>query len=69
MNKEELEEEGERERVMRHLLEASDDELGIPNGEFLVGEGVDGVALSDALWELEDEAANYYTLFQSQLFM
>lgn len=70
----ELEEE-ERERVMRHLLEASDDELGIPNGEFFVGdedEGVmnGGVALcGDALWEFEDEAANYYTLFQSHLFM
>ncbi|KAG7032206.1 hypothetical protein SDJN02_06249, partial [Cucurbita argyrosperma subsp. argyrosperma] len=63
------EEGGERERVMRHLLEASDDELGIPNSEFMVGEGVDGVALCDALWELEDEAANYYTLFHSQLFM
>ncbi|XP_022151083.1 histone-lysine N-methyltransferase SETD1A [Momordica charantia] len=66
------EDEEERERVMRHLLEASDDELGlglgIPNGEFLVEE--QGVSsLCDALWELEDEAANYYTLFQSQLFM
>ena len=66
----ETEEEGESERVMRHLLQASDDELGIPAGEFLVGDGVNGVLpFCDAFWELEDEAANYYTLFQSQLFM
>lgn len=72
--------------IIRHLLEASDDELGLPNGV-----GVDGTVSSgdedfnglddddidkhnsslfcDGLWELEDEAANYQTLLQSQLFM
>ncbi|GAB4829178.1 hypothetical protein Ancab_018843 [Ancistrocladus abbreviatus] len=80
-------EEEERERVMRHLLEASDDELGIPNTEgrevvvveddynqgVVVGEinGRDLLSLGgDGLWEFEDhEAANYYTLFRSELFM
>ncbi|KAI3818193.1 hypothetical protein L1987_11996 [Smallanthus sonchifolius] len=74
----------EKERVIRHLLEASDDELGIPSrvdgdGDGGGGGGGDDVAggdygefsfdLSDGLWELEDEAANYYTLLQSELFM
>ncbi|GMH01705.1 hypothetical protein Nepgr_003544 [Nepenthes gracilis] len=74
------EEDDERDRVMRHLLEASDDELGIPNIEgrsaedgkgVVVGEidGGDLLHLDDGLWELEDEAANYYTLLQSELFM
>lgn len=66
--------ENDKERVMRHLLEASDDELGIPNREIVFdGEngfnGGDGFSFSDSLWELEDEAANYYTLLQSELFM
>ncbi|GMI87370.1 hypothetical protein like AT1G69760 [Hibiscus trionum] len=67
----------DKEQVIRHLLEASDDELGIPNREGDVGvefnEGFDNggncFALCDGLWELEDEAANYYTLLQSELFM
>lgn len=67
--------EEEKERVMRHLLEASDDELGIPNRE--VGfDGDDGFnggdigfSVTQGLWELEDEAANYYALLQSELFM
>ncbi|XP_075506907.1 uncharacterized protein LOC142543494 [Primulina tabacum] len=61
--------------VMRHLLEASDDELGIPNREdndvveMKSGENFP-FALSDhGLWELEDETANYYTVLQSELFM
>lgn len=80
-----------KEQVIRHLLEASDDELGIPNREdgdgdggrggggdvgfevFELEEGFNnggnGFALCDGLWELEDEAANYYTLLQSELFM
>ncbi|GLT98403.1 hypothetical protein SLE2022_159090 [Rubroshorea leprosula] len=71
----------DEEDVIRHLLEASDDELGIPNreagvevvgggGEDLNGGG-DGLlpVWSDGFWELEDEAANYYTLLQSELFM
>lgn len=69
-------EEDDKERVIRHLLEASDDELGIPNREVGVAydrdEGFDGVdvfSLCDGLWELEDEAANYYALMQSELFM
>ena len=62
--------------VMRHLLEASDDELGIPNttDENAV-ENFNGVedlpfAFTDhELWEFEDVAANYYTVLQSELFM
>ncbi|KAJ0242769.1 hypothetical protein HA466_0200500 [Hirschfeldia incana] len=73
----------DKEKVMKHLLEASDDELGIPNTEF--GESYEMVknesnqdyfngfnildGFGDGLWELEDEAANYYTLLQSELFM
>ncbi|KVH96115.1 uncharacterized protein LOC112527891 [Cynara cardunculus var. scolymus] len=71
---------GDKERVIRHLLEASDDELGIPNrvgdgdgggeDDILAGEEVGfPVALCDGLWELEDEAANYYTLLHSELIM
>ncbi|KAK9050992.1 hypothetical protein SSX86_027617 [Deinandra increscens subsp. villosa] len=79
-NKKELtDDEDEKERVIRHLLEASDDELGIPS-RVDVGDAGDGggggggcgdfpVGLCDGLWELEDEAANYYTLLQSELFM
>ncbi|MFS8020858.1 hypothetical protein Hanom_Chr16g01420711 [Helianthus anomalus] len=70
--------------VIRHLLEASDDELGIPSrvddsGDCDVTGGDDDVTGGDGggdggygdfwLWELEDEAANYYTLLQSELFM
>lgn len=75
-------EDGDKERVIRHLLEASDDELGIPNrvadgdgdgggdDDVLAGEeGGFPVALCDGLWELEDEAANYYTLLHSELIM
>ncbi|KAG9451250.1 hypothetical protein H6P81_011215 [Aristolochia fimbriata] len=67
---------GEGEVVMKHLLEASDDELGIPSWEN--GEGVEARGESrgvgeflgyDGFWEFEDEAANYYTLLQSELFM
>ncbi|XP_061992778.1 uncharacterized protein LOC133710658 [Rosa rugosa] len=76
----EQEDESSVERVMRHLLEASDDELGIPNreagnGGFEDAEeavfnfGDNGLSLCDGLWELEDEAANYYALVQSELFM
>ncbi|KAK9277357.1 hypothetical protein L1049_006899 [Liquidambar formosana] len=69
------EEEDDKERVIRHLLEASDDELGIPHRDVRVGDGEDGFnggdgfSFCDGLWELEDEAANYYTLLQSELFM
>ncbi|XP_022775794.1 uncharacterized protein LOC111317624 [Durio zibethinus] len=77
--KDEDHQDDDKERVIRHLLEASDDELGIPNREDGVGVEVvdfeegcnnDGnvFALCDGLWELEDEAANYYTLLQSELF-
>ncbi|XVF03365.1 hypothetical protein REPUB_Repub04eG0254800 [Reevesia pubescens] len=74
----------DKEKVIRHLLEASDDELGIPNRkDGGVGVGVEVVefdvegfnnngginGFGDGLWELEDEAANYYTLLQSELFM
>lgn len=63
----------EEEEVLRHLLEASDDDLGIPQPE-----NGGGVAVSregsevftyDEIWELEDVAANYYTWLQSELFM
>ncbi|CAB4295205.1 unnamed protein product [Prunus armeniaca] len=74
------EQEDDGERVMRHLLEASDDELGIPQREEVSGFDdaedagfnglmMDGFSFGDGLWELEDEAANYYTLVQSELFM
>lgn len=81
----------DRERVLRHLLEASDDELGLPSRDDgtsssnIISESslisvnavddVEGLTLTnlmtsfDGLWELEDEAANYYTLLQSELFM
>ncbi|KAK6931209.1 hypothetical protein RJ641_003002 [Dillenia turbinata] len=72
-------EEEDKERVIRHLLEASDDELGIPNIEVRsngddevglnAGDGFGGFGFGDGFWELEDEAANYYTLLQSELFM
>ncbi|KAM5567168.1 hypothetical protein ABKV19_015333 [Rosa sericea] len=75
----EQEDESSVERVMRHLLEASDDELGIPNREAgngfedaeeaVFNFGDNGLSLCDGLWELEDEAANYYALVQSELFM
>ncbi|KAL8533856.1 hypothetical protein ACS0TY_010039 [Phlomoides rotata] len=64
--------------VMRHLLEASDDELGIPNprdeNNFVEelnysGENFPFAFNDSGLWELEDEAANYYTVLQSELFM
>ncbi|XP_062111641.1 uncharacterized protein LOC133823073 [Humulus lupulus] len=69
------EQEVEKERVMRHLLEASDDELGIPNMDVGSDSGVGfdsgdfGFPVTEGLWELEDEAANYYALLQSELFM
>jgi hypothetical protein len=67
------EEDGEKEKVIRHLLEASDDELGIPSkvdgGDVEINGGDLSFALCDGLWEIEDEAANYYTLLQSELFM
>ncbi|XP_019170544.1 PREDICTED: uncharacterized protein LOC109166109 [Ipomoea nil] len=74
-------ENGDRFSVIRHLLEASDDELGIPAGSGMDGGGGNGTtdggggadlpafSLSDGLWELEDESANYYSLLHSQLFM
>ncbi|KAL6570043.1 hypothetical protein OROMI_014557 [Orobanche minor] len=63
--------------VMRHLLEASDDELGIPNTEEPYSnvdekssiENLPFESVDDGLWELEDVAANYYTMLQSELFM
>ncbi|GFZ00143.1 hypothetical protein Acr_13g0015420 [Actinidia rufa] len=66
--------EDERERFMRHLLEASDDELGIPNrtvdGDYEEGiNGGDEVSACDGLWELDDDVANYHSLFQSELLM
>ncbi|KAI4314184.1 hypothetical protein L6164_027118 [Bauhinia variegata] len=80
-----IKEDDDKERVMRHLLEASDDELGIPNrssGELgqdgfvmdfredEVNNGTNSFAsLCDGLWELEDETANYYTLLQSEFFL
>ncbi|KAL2349273.1 hypothetical protein Fmac_003273 [Flemingia macrophylla] len=73
------EEESDKERVMRHLLHASDDELGIPSsgdndgflgfGEDRVNIGDEFSSLCDKLWELEDERANYYAFLQSELFL
>lgn len=71
----EEEEEEDNERVIRHLLEASDDELGIPQREIQVcgGDEIYGgdafAGCDDGFWQLEDEAANYYALLQAELFM
>nr|GMD27476.1 uncharacterized protein LOC109166109 [Ipomoea batatas]GME09840.1 uncharacterized protein LOC109166109 [Ipomoea batatas] len=73
----EEDENGDRFSVIKHLLEASDDELGIPAGGGVDGAGAGAgagadfpaISLSDGLWELEDESANYYSLLHSQLFM
>nr|GEY96141.1 hypothetical protein [Tanacetum cinerariifolium] len=61
--KEEAEDE-DKEMVIRHLLEASDDELGIPNrvaNDDVLDVKNDGfpVSLSYGLLELEDDVANY----------
>ncbi|KAL9225913.1 hypothetical protein vseg_001787 [Gypsophila vaccaria] len=73
------------EEVMKHLLEASDDELGLPNtcSDFS-GPDMDGCdlrvghvdggdllwGLGEGLWEFEDhEANNYYSFLQSEIFM
>lgn len=62
--------------VMRHLLEASDDELGIPNTtdensveSFQSVENLPFAFTDHGLWELEDVTANYYSVLQSELFM
>lgn len=62
--------------VMRHLLEASDDELGIPNCaeenndvELKSDENISLNFFDNGLWEFEDVAANYYAVLQSELFM
>lgn len=63
--------------VMRHLLEASDDELGIPNCmeeennnvELKSDENNSLNSFDNGLWEFEDVAANYYAILQSELFM
>ncbi|KAJ4960304.1 hypothetical protein NE237_020214 [Protea cynaroides] len=95
----EEEEKGMSTHIIRHLLEASDDELGIPQtqirfqtskyedeevihsdglgglyfGDISNEEGRSGISFygvhEDGLWDFEDEAANYYTLLQSELFM
>ncbi|KAK1379608.1 Zinc finger CCHC domain protein [Heracleum sosnowskyi] len=74
----EEEDEEEKERMIRHLLEASDDELGLPNkSSVLLGEDFsdpvnlfyDPFLCCDGIWELEDEVANYSTLLQAELFM
>lgn len=76
--KEKEEEESEKEKVMRHLLQASDDELGIPSSgdgvfEFVGEDGFNSEngfsSLCDKMWELEDERANYYAFLQSELFL
>ncbi|KAL3501394.1 hypothetical protein ACH5RR_035843 [Cinchona calisaya] len=64
----------DRLRMMKHLLEASDDELGLPNrlesgDEEIISEEKNHPFLGDGLWEFEDDAADYYTLLQSELFM
>lgn len=79
-NNESIEEDDERVRVMRHLLEASDDELGIPNRVEESGEEEETgsgdkqqLFLSgDWKWQFEDDAADYYYNFmhlQSELFI
>ncbi|KAL1806339.1 hypothetical protein ACET3Z_029407 [Daucus carota] len=71
------EEDDEKERMIRHLLEASDDELGLPDKSSGLGEDFigpvdlfdDPFSCCDGIWELEDEVANYSTLLQAELFM
>ncbi|XP_060185271.1 uncharacterized protein LOC132614763 [Lycium barbarum] len=77
------EEEDDGNNFIRHLQEASDDELGItlPSTDEVKGDNIvdelNGTncgdlpfALSDGLWEFEDhEAANYYSLLNSEFFM
>ncbi|CAA3021227.1 Hypothetical predicted protein [Olea europaea subsp. europaea] len=71
----EEEEDDDSIKVIRRLLEASDDELGIPNTNNRVDEEINSgnyntfAASFDGFWELEDDAANYYTVLQSELFM
>ncbi|KAM7464535.1 hypothetical protein LguiA_032656 [Lonicera macranthoides] len=73
-SKEDEDDEKEKERVIRHLLEASDDELGLPHrsdgggDDYEINGSDHGVSFCDGFWEFEDEAANYYTLLQSELF-
>ncbi|KAG8383100.1 hypothetical protein BUALT_Bualt05G0149600 [Buddleja alternifolia] len=67
--------------VIRHLLEASDDELGIPNVEdndnkleINSAENFSNFDFSDnyydnCLWEIEDVDASYYNVMQSELYM
>ncbi|CAH9092951.1 unnamed protein product [Cuscuta europaea] len=61
-------EEGDEVSVMRRLLEASDDDLGIPrsgavvDGGALNGINAGGSQANDGFWEVEDEIANYYGL-------
>ncbi|MFS8031738.1 hypothetical protein Hanom_Chr17g01549461 [Helianthus anomalus] len=71
---EEVEDGEEKERVIiRHLLEASDDELGIPDDGYGVLEGNDAggccESLCDELLGLEDEPANYSSLLHSEVIM
>ncbi|KAK4788735.1 hypothetical protein SAY86_020054 [Trapa natans] len=74
--------EDEGEKVMRHLFEASDDELGLPSmsdgsvesgkeacdAAELTAEGLDDL-YDGGLWEMDDEATNYYAVLQSELSM
>nr|GMD13451.1 putative LisH domain-containing protein C1711.05-like protein [Ipomoea batatas] len=72
-------EDDDRIDVIRHLLEASDDELGIPNLRTDGGDNADENGAGgqdfpfslcdDGLWEFEDQSANYYSLLQAELFM
>lgn len=56
--------------MMRRLLEASDDELGIPNrADEESNRGEEFLSLGDGIWEFEDYAANYYEFLQSELFI
>ncbi|EPS57921.1 hypothetical protein M569_16896 [Genlisea aurea] len=62
------------ESVMRHLLEASDDELGIPSGGTEDWNAVDIIHAAtlpfgsgeNVPWEFEDETANFYAASQSE---
>ncbi|KAJ8647027.1 hypothetical protein MRB53_000050 [Persea americana] len=60
--------EDNEEEVIRQLLEALDDDLGETQRENEVGIGGE-VSTCGGMWELDDEAANYYTLVQSKLFL
>ncbi|GAA0141684.1 hypothetical protein LIER_02771 [Lithospermum erythrorhizon] len=69
----EKEDDDKYDNVMKHLLEASDDELGLPNVEENGDAEINGrdfpFPLNLGWWEFEDEAANYYAMMQPEFLL